>query len=138
MSQTNLLKLDRMQNQAMRFILGTTKGIPAETMRFMLISHQCKSDKQVKAYFSAVDNPRNLLHEAVIDTKSSRLGRLRGRPRVSRTEESILHKAKDVSHHRSPGGGGVERESALQSPVKGGEKTIVNQSNINMIAKASA
>ena len=25
---------------------------------------------------------------------------------MSRTEESVLHKAKDTSHHGSPGGGG--------------------------------
>ena len=36
MAQTNLLKLDRVQNEAMRVILGTTKDKPTETMRFML------------------------------------------------------------------------------------------------------
>ena len=36
MAQTNLLKLDRVQNEAMRDILGTTKNTPTETMRFML------------------------------------------------------------------------------------------------------
>ena len=35
-AQTNLLKLDRMQNKAMRVILGTTKDTPIETMTFML------------------------------------------------------------------------------------------------------
>ena len=35
-AQTNLLKLDRVQNEAMRVILGTTKDKPTETMRFML------------------------------------------------------------------------------------------------------
>ena len=33
LSQSNLLKLDRVQNQAMRVILGTTKDTPIETMR---------------------------------------------------------------------------------------------------------
>ena len=32
--------------------------------------------EQVTAYFSAVENPHNPLHEAVKDTKGSRLGRL--------------------------------------------------------------
>ena len=32
MSQSNLLKLDRVQNKAMRVILGTTKGTPFEAM----------------------------------------------------------------------------------------------------------
>ena len=36
MAQTNLLKLDRVQNEAMRVILGTTKDTPTETMRSVL------------------------------------------------------------------------------------------------------
>ena len=36
MEQTNLLKLDRVQNEAMRVILGITKDTPNETMWFML------------------------------------------------------------------------------------------------------
>ena len=36
MSQTNMLKLDRVQTEAMRVILGTTKDTPTETIRFML------------------------------------------------------------------------------------------------------
>ena len=35
-ARTNLLKLDRVQNVAMRVILGTTKDTPCETTRFML------------------------------------------------------------------------------------------------------
>ena len=36
MAQTNLLKLDRVRNEAMRVILGTTKDTPTDTMRFLL------------------------------------------------------------------------------------------------------
>ena len=36
MAQTNLLNLDRVQNEAMRVILGNTKDTPTETMKFML------------------------------------------------------------------------------------------------------
>ena len=36
MSQTNLQKLDRIQNEAMRVILGTTRDTPIEAMRFIL------------------------------------------------------------------------------------------------------
>ena len=36
MAQTNLLKLDRVQNEAMRVILRTTKDTLIETIRFML------------------------------------------------------------------------------------------------------
>ena len=46
MAPTNLLKLDRVQNQAVPFILGTTKDTPTETMRFMLDTHQCKPDRK--------------------------------------------------------------------------------------------
>ena len=62
MAQTNLLKLDRVQNEAMRVILGTTKDTTTETMRFMLdLSPMQIRQKleQVKAYFSAVENPHS-------------------------------------------------------------------------------
>ena len=36
MVQTNLLKLDRVQNEAMRVILGTNKNTPIENTRFLL------------------------------------------------------------------------------------------------------
>ena len=36
MTQTNLLKLDRVQNEATQVILETTKDTPIETMTFML------------------------------------------------------------------------------------------------------
>ena len=78
MVQTNLLKLDRVQNEAMRVILGTTKDTPIETMRFMLDLPPLQTRQkveQVKAYFSAIGNPHNPLHEAVKDTKGCRLGR---------------------------------------------------------------
>ena len=59
MAQTDLLKLDRVQNKAMRVILGTTKDTPSETMRFMLdlppVQTRQKSD---------VENLHNPLHKA--------------------------------------------------------------------------
>ena len=76
MAQTNLLNLDRVQNEAMRVILGTTSDTPIETMRFMHPPLQTtKKVEQVKIYFSAVGNPHNPLHETVKDTKGCRLGR---------------------------------------------------------------
>ena len=36
MAQTNLLKLDRVQNEATIVMLGTTNGTPTETLKFML------------------------------------------------------------------------------------------------------
>ena len=91
MAQTNLLNLDRVQNEAMRVTLGTTKDTPTTTMRFMLdISPMQTRQKveQVKAYFSAVENPHNLLHEAEKDTKGCRLGR--GKSWMGQAEDSIL------------------------------------------------
>ena len=36
LSQSNMLKLDRVQNEAMRVIVGTTEDAPIETMRYLL------------------------------------------------------------------------------------------------------
>ena len=72
MAQANLLKLERVQNKAMRVILGTTKDTPIETMRFMLDLPSMKMRQKVehiKAYFSVVQNPPNPLHQAVKDIK---------------------------------------------------------------------
>ena len=77
MAQTNRLKLDRVQNEAKRVILGTTKDTPTETTRFMLGLPPMQTRQkveQVKAYFSAVEIPHNPVHEAVKDTKGCRLG----------------------------------------------------------------
>ena len=62
MAQTNLLKMDRVQNEARRVTLATTKDTPIETIRFMLdfqLTQTRQKVKQVKAYFSAVENPHN-------------------------------------------------------------------------------
>ena len=91
MARTNLLKLDRVQNEAMRVILGTTKDTHIGTRRFMLDLPPMQTRQkveQVKAYFSAVENPHNPLYEAVKDTKGCRLGR--GKSWVGQTEDSIL------------------------------------------------
>ena len=80
MSQTKLLKLDRVQNEAMRVILGTTKDTPTEAMRFVLDLPPMQTRQkveQVKAYFSAVEIPHNPVHEAVKDTKGCRLVRVK-------------------------------------------------------------
>ena len=91
MAQTNLLNLDRVQNEARRVILRTTKDTPTENMRFMLDipSMQTRQKvEQVKAYFSVVRNPHNPLHQAVKDTKGCRLGR--GKSWMGQAEDSIL------------------------------------------------
>ena len=91
MAQTNLLNLDRVQNEAIRVIFRTTKDTPTENMRFMLDlpSMQTRQKvEQVKAYFSVVRNPHTPLHQAVIDTKGCRLGR--GKSWMGQAEDSIL------------------------------------------------
>ena len=91
-AQTNpLLKLDSVQNEAMRVILGTTKDTPTETLRFMLDLPPMQTRQkveQVKAYFSAVENPHNPLHEVVKDPKGCRPGR--GKSWMGPAEESRL------------------------------------------------
>ena len=91
MAQTNRLKPDRVQNEAKRVKLGTTKDTPTENTRFMLGLPPMQTRQkveQVKAYFSAVKNPHNPLHEAVIDTQGCRLER--GKSWMGQAEDSIL------------------------------------------------
>ena len=74
-TQTILPKLDRVQKEAMRVILENHHDTPSETMRFMLYlppTQTRQKVEQVKAYFSAVENRHNPLHEAVEDTKGCR------------------------------------------------------------------
>ena len=90
MSQTNLQKLERIQNEAMRTILGTTKDTPIDAMRYVLdlppIQTRQKVE-QVKAYINAAENPHNPLHDAVNDEKGNRL--TRGKSWMGQAEESI-------------------------------------------------
>ena len=78
MARTNLRKLDRVQNEVMRVILGTTKDTSSETTRFVIDLPPTQTRQkmtQVKAYFSAVENPHIPLRETVKDTEGCRLGR---------------------------------------------------------------
>ena len=74
--QSNLLKLDRVQNEAMRVILRTRKDTPIETMRCLLdkpsLGTRHKVNK-VKAYFNAMQKFKNPLHYAVKEEKGRRL-----------------------------------------------------------------
>ena len=72
LSQSNLLKLDRVQNEAMRVILGTTKDTPTESMRYLLDLPSMETRhkvEQVNAYLNAMQNPKNPLHDAVKEEK---------------------------------------------------------------------
>ena len=108
MAQTNLLKLNRVRNEAMRVILGTTKDTPTETMRFMIDLPPVQTRhkvEQVEAYFSTVESHHSPLREAVKDTMGCRL--VRGKSWNGPAEGSILQ----VCQRRD----GVERITAFQS-----------------------
>ena len=65
MAQTNLLMLDRVQNEAMRVTFGTTKNTPVETMRFMLDLPTMQTRQnvvQVKAYFNSKPSKTHTSH----------------------------------------------------------------------------
>ena len=70
--QLILLKLDRVQNEAMRVTLGTTKDTPIEAMCYLLdlppmeLRHKVE---KVKVCLSAMQDPENPLHDAVKEAK---------------------------------------------------------------------
>ena len=86
LSQSNQLKLDRVQNEAMRVILGTTKDTPIEAMRYLL---DLPSMGQVKVYLTVMQNPKHPLHAAVKEEKECRLAR--GRSWMGQAKQSIQH-----------------------------------------------
>ena len=91
LSQSNLLKLDRVQNEAIRVILGT-KDAPIEAMRYLLDLPSMETRhkvKQVKSNYIAMQNPKNPLHDAVKEEKGCRLAR--GKSWVKHAEQSIQH-----------------------------------------------
>ena len=91
LSQSNLLKLDRVQNEAMRIILGTN-DTPIETMCYLLDLPSMETRRNlelVKAYLSVMQNPKNPLHDAVKEEKGCRLAR--GKSWIGQTEQSIQH-----------------------------------------------
>ena len=62
-ARTYLLKPDRVQNEAMRVLLGTTKDTPAETLQDLPPMQTRQKVEQVKTYFSAVENPHTQKRE---------------------------------------------------------------------------
>ena len=79
----------------MRVILGTTKdtstGAHEVRARPPTNADQTRQKmEQVKAYFTAIENSHNPLHEAVKDTKECRLGQGRGKSWMGQAQDSIL------------------------------------------------
>ena len=72
MAQTNLLKLDRVQKEALKIILGTIKDTPTGTMSSCETPDQCRKWSRAKGYTSALSAPHNQLHEAVKGTNGCR------------------------------------------------------------------
>ena len=76
--QPSLLKLDRVQNEAMRVVLGTTEDTPIEAMSYPLDLSSMEARhmvEQVKACLNAMQNPKNPLHSAVKEEKGCRMAR---------------------------------------------------------------
>ena len=89
LSQSNLLKLDRVQNE---IILGTTKDTTIEAMRYLLDLPSMETKhkvEQVKEYFKAMQNPNNPLRDDVEEKKGSRPAR--DKSWMGRAEQSIQH-----------------------------------------------
>ena len=89
LSQPKLLKLDRVQNEAVRVILGTTKDTPIGAMRCLLDLPSIETRhkvEQVKACY-AMQNPKNPLHDAVKEEKGCRMAR--GKSWMGQAEQSI-------------------------------------------------
>ena len=86
LSQSNLLKHDRVQNKAMRVILGTTKDTPIEAMRYLLDLPSMETRHKVE-HVKALQNPKNPLHDAVKEEKGCRLAR--GKSWMGQAEQSI-------------------------------------------------
>ena len=77
-TQSNPLKLNRVQSDAMRVILGTTKDTSIEAMCYLLDLPPVEARhkvEQVKAYLNEMENPKNPLHNAVKEEKGFRLAR---------------------------------------------------------------
>ena len=78
LSKSILLKLDRLQNEAMRVILGTTKDTLIEAMCYLLNLSPMETRhkvEQIKEYLNTMQNPKNPLHDAVKEEKGCRLAR---------------------------------------------------------------
>ena len=88
LSQSKMLKLDRVQNEATRVILGTTKDTPIENMRYLLDLPSMESRHKVEQV-NAMQNPKNPLHDSVKEEKGCRMAR--GRSWMGQAEQSIQH-----------------------------------------------
>ena len=85
LSQSNLLKFDRVQNEAMRVILVQQK------MYLMTSGGSSRKGKleQVKVYLNTIQNPTYPVHGAIKEEKGCRLAR--DKSWIGQAEQSIQH-----------------------------------------------
>ena len=91
LSQTQVDRLERVQNEAMRAVLGCTRDTPIVTMRFLLDLPSIKSRHkiaQVKEYFKVANNDHHLLHQSLDNTKGRRIKR--GKYWMAEAEGTLL------------------------------------------------
>ena len=78
LSKTQLQRLERIQNEAMRTILGCTRDTSVEAMRFVLnfpAMEKRHKFAQVDAYLRVASDRDNPLHDKIGTTTTSRLKR---------------------------------------------------------------
>ncbi|RUS78738.1 hypothetical protein EGW08_013489 [Elysia chlorotica] len=90
LSEANLLKLERLQNEAMRAVLGCTRDTHIICMRFLLdlssvrIRHKLA---QAKTYLQVMENPHHPLYPSLLTQKGTRIKR--GKSWMAEAEDSI-------------------------------------------------
>ncbi|RUS78680.1 hypothetical protein EGW08_013568 [Elysia chlorotica] len=90
LSEANLLKLERLQNEAMRTVLGCTRDTHIICMRFLLdlssvrIRHKLA---QAKTYLRVMENPHHPLYPSLLTQKGTRIKR--GKSWMAEAEDSI-------------------------------------------------
>ena len=89
-SPTKTVRLERIQNEAMRIILGCTKDTPRVSMRFPLDLPTIVNRNEtwrVRSYLRIKANKEHPLHEELIKEKGCRL--MRGRSWLSQVEDTL-------------------------------------------------
>ena len=90
LSANQMKKLDRVQNEAMRAVLGCTRDTPVVCMRYLLdLSSMGTRHKlaQAKMYLKVMQNERHPLHQDLSKEKGDRLRR--GRSWMAEAEDSL-------------------------------------------------
>ena len=90
LSQPSILKLDKVQNEAMRVLLGAAKDRPIEAMRYLLdLPQDTRWCKSKGIFMRCMQKLKNPLHDSVREEKGRRLAR--DKLRADQGEQSIQH-----------------------------------------------